>query len=90
MTDTGKHGRHLLPCEVIHHINLDPTDNDPDNLIVLDDQTHALLHLFLQLALVKLMECSDLRQLTDYLVKYIKDNPNVCKNRKRKYKVGLP
>lgn len=37
-------GRHLQAGEVVHHINCDPTDNRPENLVVVSRSEHARLH----------------------------------------------
>ncbi len=37
-----------IGCE-IHHIDLNPLNNEPDNLILLDNQTHRKLHYKIQL-----------------------------------------
>ena len=38
-------GKKLKPNEVVHHINEDKLDNNPDNLAVLPDQdTHERIH----------------------------------------------
>lgn len=40
-----KLGRQLLPEEVVHHIDLDPNNNDPDNLMVFASRIdHLLFH----------------------------------------------
>ena len=39
-----KLGRLLLPSEVVHHIDGDTTNNDPDNLAVLSHGEHARQH----------------------------------------------
>lgn len=40
-----KLGRPLLPGEVVHHDDEDPSNDHPDNLVVLPSQAeHALLH----------------------------------------------
>lgn len=36
-----KIGRPLRPSEVVHHINNDPRDNHPDNLVVLPGEANA-------------------------------------------------
>ncbi|MFA4973532.1 MAG: HNH endonuclease [bacterium] len=43
------HGRYLTREEVVHHINGDETDLDPDNLLVMENNTvHTRLHSQLQ------------------------------------------
>jgi len=37
-------GRRLLPDEVVHHRNHDPSDNSLDNLEVLTKEEHNILH----------------------------------------------
>ena len=41
-----KIGRPLLPDEVVHHVDHDPSNNDPENLQVLTQAEHARLHNF--------------------------------------------
>lgn len=65
-------GRALSVDEVVHHINLNPTDNRPENLIVATSKEHGLLHIFLQLALVQLLSENDLRDLTHQLIDNVK------------------
>jgi len=78
-------GRPLLEAEVVHHIDLDPTNNDPDNLIVLDnDSEHGRVHAYLQLALVQLMPSKDLRRLTEQIIVHIRANAPRGKKRSKK------
>lgn len=42
-------GRYLKPNECIHHIDLNKTNNDINNLLILTNSNHAKLHLFLRL-----------------------------------------
>ena len=37
-------GRKLLPNEIVHHIDKNPTNNNPLNLAVMDNEKHILLH----------------------------------------------
>ena len=37
-------GRPLKKHEIVHHINNDPTDNRPENLVVMTQAEHAVLH----------------------------------------------
>ena len=39
-----KLGRYLKPGEVIHHIDLNKSNNSPDNLVVLSNSEHMKLH----------------------------------------------
>jgi len=40
----AKIGRKLLATEEVHHIDGDPTNNDPDNLVVLTASEHSKIH----------------------------------------------
>lgn len=40
----GKIGRSLRPGECVHHVDGDPTNNDPANLVVLTASEHTTLH----------------------------------------------
>lgn len=42
-------GRKLLTNEVVHHVNDDPRDNRPENLMVLSRTMHGRLHSYLDL-----------------------------------------
>lgn len=39
-----KLGRYLLPTEVVHHIDEDPSNNDPDNLMLFASQLEHVKH----------------------------------------------
>lgn len=68
-------GRFLESHEIVHHIDLDPLNNHPTNLLLLNGASeHGKLHLCLQLALVKLMAHADLRNLTTYLLDAIRSD----------------
>jgi hypothetical protein len=69
-------GRYLKPDEIVHHIDLDPTNNKIDNLLVLDSSEHTTLHYYMQLALVQLLPPQQLQQLAQCLLKSIRDEPN--------------
>lgn len=63
-------GRYLTKNEVIHHIDMDPTNNRLSNLLLIQGhKLHGQLHSLLQLALVKLMPRLELVRLTKYLYK---------------------
>lgn len=65
--------RRLKKEEIPHHIDLNPSNNKSNNLLLIDNSSeHAQLHHYLQLALVQLMPRKDLARLTRYLVKLIK------------------
>lgn len=69
-------GRLLTDKEVVHHIDLDPTNNNIDNLILLDNSSeHASIHYLLQVALVKLLPKNQLRILTKQLLEQLRTNP---------------
>ncbi len=80
-------GRYLTADEIIHHIDLDPTNNVLENLMVLSASEHGMLHIYLQHALVKLMPTIDLRRLSHELLEIIKNNG--CSKRTRKNKKGV-
>jgi len=67
-------GRYLNSDEIVHHIDLDPTNNDPTNLVVLNQSEHGRLHILLQLSLVQLMPSEQLQKLTHYLVDRIRND----------------
>ena len=72
-------GRYLTTDEVVHHIDLDPLNNDDSNLLLLDSSLHGMIHAYLQIALVRLMEPNDLRRLTLHLVELAKQHGPVRK-----------
>ena len=39
-----REGRRLLPGEVVHHVDDNPLNNDPDNLVILSRAEHHRLH----------------------------------------------
>lgn len=81
-----KLGRLLEKSEIVHHIDLDPTNNDESNLILLaNDSEHGRLHMLMQKAMVQLIESEDLRNLTKQLVEIIK-NDGWHKTKKREFK----
>ena len=67
-------GRYLTKDEHVHHIDLDPTNNSPNNLVVLNPSEHGRLHTLLQMALVQLMPEDQLQKLTHYLVDKIRND----------------
>ena len=36
--------RRMLDTEVVHHINFDKSDNDPENLVIMDNDEHLKMH----------------------------------------------
>lgn len=66
-----KLGRRLSPNECVHHIDLDPTNNHEDNLLLLSSNQHGMLHVALQYALVELLTTKDLQVLTRDLFEQI-------------------
>ena len=64
-------GRYLTPDEHIHHINLNPSDNRIENLMVVTKRQHQLLHFYLQLALVELLSEIDLRNVSKHILTVI-------------------
>lgn len=65
-------GRYLTKDEFIHHINLNPSDNRIENLILVSKKQHGLLHYYLQRALVELVGESDLAKITGHIISIIK------------------
>ena len=65
-------GRFLTEDEKVHHIDLDPTNNDITNLLVMSDSEHASIHYLLQVALVQLLSKEQLRQLTEQLLEQLR------------------
>jgi len=51
-----KYGRKLDKGEEVHHINFNPEDNRPENLIVLPRREHLLLHSQLEYVMRQLMD----------------------------------
>lgn len=79
-----KLGRKLESEEVVHHINLDPSDNSIENLLLLKNSSqHGMLHGFLQLALVRLLEPSQMRDLTLEIVDNIQRNGKPIRSGRR-------
>jgi hypothetical protein len=79
-------GRYLREDEIIHHVDLDPTNNKLNNLMVLDACEHGMLHVYLQHALVKLMAHDDLRKLSFHLLGMIRENGHSKRIRKGRKK----
>ena len=50
-------GRGLTRVETIHHKDFNPLNNNPDNLIVLSNADHALLHKLIELKYITIEEC---------------------------------
>lgn len=81
-------GRRLRDNEVVHHIDLDPTNNEITNLLLCSPREHALIHLMLQIALTQLMEQDGLRELSHYILRYIRENIEELSKRKPYRKEG--
>jgi hypothetical protein len=82
-------GRLLKKGEIVHHINLDPTDNRSKNLLLVDsDSLHILLHSYLQYALVQLLNETDLRRITLDLLEMARKNGPKRKRKGRKEDVA--
>jgi hypothetical protein len=83
-------GRYLTDNELVHHLDLDPTNNDLSNLILLNSASeHGRLHSMLQIVLVELLNEDDLRNITEYLINRIRtDNDWVPAKKKCESKRG--
>ena len=57
----GALGHHLVPGEVVHHINKCKTDNRIENLAVLDNHWHGKAHDYLELIAIYLCGLSTIR-----------------------------
>jgi hypothetical protein len=57
-------GRCLAKDEVVHHLDLDPLNNDPTNLCVMPRSTHAILHRALGDVGIKLLLTGETERVT--------------------------
>jgi hypothetical protein len=84
-----KIGRRLNKEEVPHHVDLNPSNNHPKNLILIANSSeHAQLHHYLQLALVQLMDKDDLVRLSKYLIQLIKTGNGPLRHSIRRIQKG--
>jgi len=69
-----KYGRPLEPNEGVHHIDLDPTNNDPENLFIATQSLHSKLHWQLQYLAAELVKNGEV--IFDEQEERYKFNPN--------------
>lgn len=76
-------GRRLRSDEIVHHIDLDPSNNSPENLLLIESHSmHGLLHTYFQYALVQLLSREDLKKLTNDLLNMALENKPKRKHHK--------
>lgn len=77
----NKLGRKLGPDEVVHHLNLDKSDNSPDNLMVCSNSQHRTIHQDLEHLAARLMQAgliSFVPDLNQYI--YVGSGPRLTSN----------